>query len=295
MTATLIKKNRANWMAVQELPEEQWLNSGVLNDTSRLLNYSRWSITPVLSETHLTMIESIYSTNAQASAIEWEQILDSKMLCHEVNHFYTRQGALTDDFRTAMERCIQEFIDLIFPNWQRCQTDSLNDQGTSAPPTQLPKDPKTDIPSPMVGEDEDGDTPSTNWDGLLSAELILRSNNDHKLTDLTLPSGRDRMANFIRSVNFLDAHDAHSIAQALDNYVDGALPRVPKMSLVEMSAACKTANVPLVIDGKPEAEAPTSGNAVHYDRTSNRYSIQGTERDTQPTLKLAGDNLKAIF
>ena len=134
MTAALIKKNRTNWMAVQELPEEQWLNSGVLNDTSRLWNYSRWSITPVLSETHLTMIESIYSTNAQASAIEWEQILDSKMLCHEVNHFYTRQGALIDDFRTAMERCIQEFIDLIFPNWQRRQTDSLNDQGTSAPP-----------------------------------------------------------------------------------------------------------------------------------------------------------------
>ena len=151
-------------------------------------------------------------------------------------------------------------------------------------------------PSPHEGENDEGGFPTTNWDGLLSAELILRNNKDQRLTDLSLPSGRDRMANFIRNVNFLDAHDAHSIAQALDNYVDGALPRVPKMSLVEMTTACNTAKVPLVINGKLNGNiSDVKGDAVHYDSNTNRYTIQGSSQSAPPVAKLIGDNLKAIF
>ena len=166
-------------------------------------------------------------------------------------------------------------------------SDSL---GPLCTPTQDPGHPPAD------DENEEGCSPTTNWDGLLSAELILRNNNDHKLTDLSLPSGRDRMANFIRNVNFLDAHDAHSIALALDNYVDGALPRVPKMSLVEMEAACSTAKVPHVINGRMESGSTNAeGDAVHYDSVTNRYSIHGSKQSAPPALRLMGDNLKAIF
>ena len=113
MTATMLRKNRLNWMSIQELPEGLWLNSGVLTDTCRQWNYSRWSITPVLSQTQLSMEESTFSKNSQASVNEWIQILSSNMLCHELDHFYTRKGALSNDFQTAIERCISQLLSLI--------------------------------------------------------------------------------------------------------------------------------------------------------------------------------------
>ena len=144
------------------------------------------------------------------------------MLCHELKHFYTRNGALSNDFQTAIERCISQLIDIILPDGDvnlgleaQSRANSPSDKEKTP---EIPPEPDThsDMPSDPM---DNGSTPCSNWDGLLAAERLLRKSGPGGLTDLTTPSGRDRMANFIRNADYLDAHDAHSTAKALDNYV----------------------------------------------------------------------------
>ena len=58
--------------------------------------------------------------------------------------------------------------------------------------------------------------PVSRWDGLLTAEFILRPNNDHKILDLQSPLDRRKLAEAIRKMPFLDAHDSLYIADELD-------------------------------------------------------------------------------
>ena len=67
--------------------------------------------------------------------------------------------------------------------------------------------------------------PVSKLDGLLTAELIL------SLAD------RKKMSNAIRDMQYLDAHDAITLADSLDQCTDGILPEAPKMSLTEMEKA----------------------------------------------------------
>ena len=80
--------------------------------------------------------------------------------------------------------------------------------------------------------------PLTSWDGLLTAELLLRPNNDHRILDLTKPDSRAKMAMAIRGMDFLDLHDSHSIAQHLEEFPSGVNPEAPKKSIEEMKAVC---------------------------------------------------------
>ncbi len=72
------------------------------------------------------------------------------------------------------------------------------------------------MPMDVDEDPENVAIPVSRWDGLLTAELILRSNNDHKILDLQSPPDRRKLAEAIRRMPFLDAHDSLYIADELD-------------------------------------------------------------------------------
>ena len=195
------------------------------------------------------------------------------MLCHEKDHFYTRCDGLLPDFLTAIGHCIELLADLLFPDSTHHSSPPLPD------PTFLSE---TSLVEPVP---DNTSIPLSNWDGLLAAELILRPNNDHRILDLNTNYGRTRMASAIRSMDFIDSHDALSMAQSLDEYIEGPLPDAPKMSITEMKAACEKANSSLVTSSPKVSKtiiAGESGNIITYDFTSNRYILNSASPPIPP-------------
>jgi hypothetical protein len=130
---------------------------------------------------------------------------------------------------------------------------------------------------------------------LLTADLILRPNNDHKILDLQSPADRRKLAESIRSMTFLDAHDSHTIADDLEGSNDGFLPEVPKMKISEMTEACKISNTSFISvenDISTVVVEGTSCDVVTYNRDLNRYSLNTAAR--APPNNSTGDPLISI-
>ncbi len=151
------------------------------------------------------------------------------MLCLDAitKHFYTSNCNHLEHFDDLSSQAIQSLISQRFPNLPV----------PASPSPILPLQPTP----PLMEEDsvvENLAIPVSKWDGLLVAEMILRPNNDHRILDLSSNEDRARMSQAIKTMSFLDAHDAHSISDSLDMCMDGLLPEAPKMSITEMEAVC---------------------------------------------------------
>ena len=139
--------------------------------------------------------------------------------------------------------------------------------------------------------------PLSNWDGLLAAELLLRPNNEHSPIDLSLPTGRRRMSEAIRKMDFIDSHDLINIADSLDNYQDGPLPAVPKMSILEMERLCFKTNTSLTVtEGsvREDVFVTPSPNRIDYNSVLNRYTLN-TATLPEPSPDPTGDMLRVVF
>jgi hypothetical protein len=78
------------------------------------------------------------------------------------------------------------------------------------------------------------------------------------------------MSTAIKEMTFLDAHDAHSIAESLDAFTEGLLPDAPKMSIAEMEAVCIQTNTKFNVvedDSTSTIVDSDSPNIVTYDRS----------------------------
>ena len=149
----------------------------------------------------------------------------------------------------------------------------------------------------MDSDHSNSSIPLSNWDGLLAAELLLRPNNEHCPIDLSLPTGRMRMSNAISKMDFIDSHDLNNIADSLDNYLDGPLPSVPKMSILEMERLCSQTSTSLtvtrgsVIDNVVVTSSP---NRIDYNSALNRFTLN-TAILPEPSSDPTGDLLRVVF
>ena len=103
------------------------------------------------------------------------------------------------------------------------------------------------------------------------------------------------MSEAIKSMSFLDAHDAHSISESLDICSDGLLPEAPKMSITEMEAVCLQTNTRfqvLDMDNTNIIVDSASPNIVTYDRSSNHFSLNTASAPDVPSPM--GDSLISI-
>jgi hypothetical protein len=165
--------------------------------------------------------------------LELSKVLDGNMLCYDEDdrHFYTRQGSLSEDFELAKREALDSLLLSI-----KLKPDRNTDSNDPSPIVVVEDDPEDTNPTPISA-----------WDGLLTAELLLRPNNDHKLLDLTSHVGRTKMASAIQEMDFLDSHDAFTIAQNLNDFPIGIIPAAPKMSIDEMKSACTRANASFIV------------------------------------------------
>jgi hypothetical protein len=282
-TDRYIRSNRSNWIALEHLPEALWLNAGVLVGSCNKWDYSRWVSSGPDKE--LVMEECQSRLSPKVSLSELRKAVSGKMLCFNsvTKHFFTRHEDMSTDFDPLVTEAIDLIIETRFPG---------HPAFSDSPPT-------ANSLSLMASDEDEGldnhAVPVSKWDGLITAELILRPNNDHRILDLNNTEDRSRMASAIREMTFLDAHDAHSIAESLDTFSDGLLPDAPKMSITEMEAVCIQTNTKFnVVDTDSTATIVESDspNIVTYDRMSNHYSLNTAS--PLPTPPSSGDSLVAI-
>jgi hypothetical protein len=260
-TDRFVRKNRSNWLALEHLPEANWLNGQVLVGSCSKWNYSRWSSTGLDSD--LIMEECQSRLSPRVSLSELRVALSQNMLCfnERSKHFYSRRGNLVPDLDLLIGLALEKVLCALRP--------------TDGPFLDLLEEPPS--PSPIRAFDEDDDNvaiPVSRWDGLLTADLILRPNNDHRVLDLQAPGDRRKLAASIRNMHFLDAHDSHTIAEGLESANDGFLPEAPKMKISEMMEACKISNSSFISvenDIATVVVEGTSPDVVTYNRDLNRY------------------------
>jgi hypothetical protein len=206
------------------------------------------------------------------------------MLCfnERSKHFYSRRGNLVNDFDCLIGLALDKVLSALRP--------------ADGPFLDLIGNPPS--PSPIRASDEDDDNiviPVSRWDGLLTADLILRPNNDHKVLDLQSPADRRKLAESIRNMPFLDAHDSHTIAEELEGSNDGFLPEAPKLKISEMLEACKISNTSFISvenDIATVVVEGTSSDVVTYNRDLNRYSLNSAS-PSAPNIT-TGDSLISI-
>jgi len=183
------------------------------------------------------------------------------MLCYDEDsrHFYTRQGSLESDLAELVQLALS----------------GLNSSIGISPPSVLPSPPPTIVINESDDSSDNYSTPLSSWDGLLTAELLLRLNNDHRILDLTKHDGRSKMATAIREMDFLDLHDSHSIAEHLEEFPSGIIPEAPKMSIEEMKSVCLRTDSSFVVTKGPNRQMVTEGNGetVVYNVDTNRYQL----------------------
>ncbi len=278
-TAQHLCRNRSDWLAMEYLPEQFWLNGGSLVNSCRHWGYSRWYTNPGSND--LLLEESEFRLSNRISLTELTKVVESKMLCYDsdTRHFYTRQGALSVDLLEATSEAL----------------DILRSSIKLKPATALSSQERTSV----LDLDEPSDnchTPVSSWDGLLTAELLLRPNNDHRILDLSCPSDRSKMASAVRNMDFLDSHDAHSIAQNLDEFPPGVIPDAPKMSVDEMKKACCNSNATFIVIDKGIKTVINEGfgETVNYNRDSNRYYLESVEPPEHTAEQNLGTALIAI-
>jgi hypothetical protein len=281
-TDRFVRKNRSNWLALEHLPEANWLNGQVLVGSCKKWNYSRWSSAG--SDSDLIMEECQSRLSPRVSLAELRVALTQNMLCfnERAKHFYSRKGNLEADFDILTDLALDKVLCALKP----ADAPFLDLIGNPPPPL------------PICAPDEDDDNvviPVSRWDGLLTADLILRPNNDHKVLDLQSPADRRKLAESIRKMPFLDAHDAHTIAEELEGSNDGFLPEAPKMKISEMMEACKLSNSSFISvenDISTVVVEGTSPDVVTYNRDLNRYSLNSASPAT-PSI-ITGDSLISI-
>ena len=205
------------------------------------------------------------------------------MLCYDEAgvHFYSRVSDLSIDFDNAVEKCIDYIVEALFPH----QSVSLCASGSDI----------LEVTDDVI--EENLVTPLSNWDGLLTAELLMRPSNDHKILDLNVPCDRLKLSEAVGDMSFLDLHDAHDISLKLNDYPDGLLPDVPKMSISEMTQACKKMDATLLTikEGVPTVMFQgRSASLVHYDMDNNRYSLNSARANVVDEISTL-NRLKAIF
>ena len=162
-----IKKSRKNWMASKYLAKDKWLIGGALQGCCAKWNFSRWHQLP--NDGFLLLEESKFGITPRCSINELRTILQEKMLCYDEagEHFYSRVSDLSGDLDVAIEQCIDHIVKALFPH-----------------PSASLYASESDIREVSDGStDENLVTPLSNWDGLLTAELLLRPSNDHKILD----------------------------------------------------------------------------------------------------------------
>jgi hypothetical protein len=93
-TDRIVRKNRSNWLALEHLPEANWLNGQVLVGSCGKWNYSRWSTTGPDAE--LVMGECQGRISLSVSLQELRVALSQNILCfnERSKHFYSRVGNL---------------------------------------------------------------------------------------------------------------------------------------------------------------------------------------------------------
>jgi hypothetical protein len=225
--------------------------------------------------------ESNSRLSCRLSLPELTETLKGNMLCFDEDsrHFYTRQGSLSSDLADLIQQALTGLRSSI------CLSS-----------TPLP-DP---ISAPVITADDDSQDnyvmPLTSWDGLLTAELLLRPNNDHRILDLTKPESRAKMATAIRGMDFLDLHDAHSIAQHLEEFPSGVIPDAPKMSIEEMKAVCLHTDSSFVITKGTNRQQITQGNGetVHYNSDTNRYQLDSALAPSTSLIAKTGSPIVSI-
>jgi hypothetical protein len=276
-TAQHLRRSKMDWLALEYLPEQHWLNGGVLVNSCKRWEYSRWYSNR--GSEHLLLEESEFRLSNRISLSELTKVIDSKMLCYDEDsrHFYTRRGSLLPDFLEAT----REALDTL------CSVIRLNPL------------PEVEELRPTLVENEESDnfhTPVSVWDGLLTAELLLRPNNDHRILDLNSPTDRSKMAEAIRGMNFLDAYDTHTIAQNLDEFPPGIIPEAPKMSIDEMKRVCSITNATFIVTDKgcKTLINEGSGETVNYNRDTNRYYLEAVEPPIPRVTQELGPALVAI-
>ena len=282
-TDRYIRTNGSNWIALEHLPETLWLNAGVLVGSCNKWDYSRWISSGPDKE--LVMEECQARLSPRVSLSELRKAVSGKMLCFNSvsKHFFTRHEDMSAEFDLLATEAVNHLIETRFPG---------------QPFLPDPHPPAVSSASMVSDEDEGLDNlavPVSKWDGLITAELILRPNNDHRILDLSNTEDRSKMASAIREMTFLDAHDAHSIAESLDSFSDGLLPDAPKMSIAEMEAVCIQTNTKFkVVDSDSTSTIVESDslNIVIYDWTSNHYSLNTAS--PLPTSPSSSDSLVAI-
>ena len=186
------------------------------------------------------------------------------MLCFNSTsrHYYTRSLSLEAEFDLLALEAVNTLMSsliAVFP--------PVTALGT------LP--PLTDSAHEELDVKDNLNVPVSKWDGLLTAEALLRGDKDRRLLDLNLPVGRAMMSVAIRAMDFLDKHDSVSIADSLD-HTDGLLPDVPKMSLVEMEAVCVKTNTSLrTVENDKITIILEAGSqdVVTYDKPNDRFTL----------------------
>ena len=275
-TAQHLRRNISDWLSLKYLPDDLWLNGGILVNSCEKWNYSRWYSKRDSNE--LLLEESPFRLSCRLSLTELDSVMNGKMLCFDENsrHFYTRHQSLSADFLEAKLEALAELTTAI-----DLSTHSTSNALTSSP-------------------DNDGVehcTPVSTWDGLLTAELLLRPNNDHRLLDLTETDDRSKMASAIRNMNFLDLHDSHSISQHLEEFPPGIIPLAPKMSIDDMKLVCQQTDATFVVtDNKDNRTFITEGKGVtvHFNSDTSRFYLEAAEPPTVSKTAAVGSPLVAI-
>jgi hypothetical protein len=269
-TDLYIRKNRSNWLALEHLPESLWLNGGVLVGSCNKWNYSRWVSSGPDKE--LVMEECQTRLSPKVSLSELRTAVSGNMICFNSisKHFFTRSQDLAPEFDAIASDAVNQLIQSRFPSFP-LYSDTV--------PLEIVSNPTL----PVEDELDNLAVPLSRWDGLITAELILRPNNDHRILNLNNVEDRNKMSAAIRDMTFLDAHDAHSIAESLDSFSEGLLPDAPKMSIAEMEAVCIQTNTKFSVVDESSTSIIVdvdSPNIVTYDRTSNHYSLNSASSPT---------------
>jgi hypothetical protein len=217
--------------------------------------------------------------------------MEEKKLFFDCNHFYVSDSNLTGDYKTAFEECMKGIQRAFFPSAPPVETVSTLDLAPTSTTTGLDYDPDLC----QDHHENNYSLPVSDWDGLLAVELSLRKNSDDTVLDLTSCCGRSALSEAVSNMPFLDPHDAHYISTSLDEYIDGPLPSVPKLSLLEVAAACRLSDYTLLDtrNGVTNTVVPGSTDRViQYDSGNNQYTISSSKSPTSPLMT---GLLKACF
>ncbi len=74
---------------------------------------------------------------------------------------------------------------------------------------------------------------------MLTAQQLLRANNEHRILDLSHQRDRSEMAESLVEMDLLELHDVHCIVDEHNTFPDGQQLNAPKISIEQMEIVCQ--------------------------------------------------------